>query len=176
MRRRNIWALLLSVLLMAVILAGCNSETEETQPDDTSLSGATEAECVQQNGGQDVTETSAVDETPVAQDVVVSTAFGDLHYQEQWEEFVRTEQMADTNFITVSFSAEINGTRYHLFDVIIGEGEGEPVGQLTDASGTVRDVFVFVDEIITPPDMAEDQYNQLCAMQEDINYVISNLK
>ena len=50
------------------------------------------------------------------------------------------------------------------------------MAQLTDSEGTVRGVSVNFLELGEYPELAEDQQNQLYAMQEDINFVMENIK
>lgn len=107
---------------------------------------------------------------------IVSTEFGELYYQEQWVEFIRTEQSREGDVIRVTFKAEMNNSSYNLFTVMIGGGEGGLVGQLTDASGVARDVYVQVWELDQYSELTEGECNRLYAMQEEINYVIENLK
>ena len=59
--------------------------------------------------------------------------------------------------------------------MIGGEGANS-VGTLTDSAGTSRNVSINVDEIVQDPDLTEGEQNRLYAMQEDLNYLIDNLK
>ena len=108
--------------------------------------------------------------------MVVNTPYGDLYYQEQWSDNMVVEQKAEGDLVRVSFLAEFNGLKYALFDLVIGGGEEESVATITDAAGTVRNVSVNFLELGEYPELSEDDQNQLYAMQEDINYVIENIK
>lgn len=123
------------------------------------------------------TPTSTVSNDPgPAYSVRVSTVYGNLYYQDQWEEFMRIEQTQEGDALTVLFLAEIKGRRIPLFSVSVGGEQGSKVGTLTDASGAVRDVYILQYSLEELSDLTESERNRLCAMQEDINYVIENLR
>lgn len=108
--------------------------------------------------------------------IVITTDFGTLYYPDQWTECVKINQSATENALTVSFDAVINDRQYPLFDVVIGQDDGMEVGQLTDNSGTKHTVYLHVDELQEDPDLTDGEQNRLYAMQEDLNYLIDNLK
>ena len=111
-----------------------------------------------------------------ANDIIISTQYGDLYYPDQWTEFVKTEQKSENDVVVVRFGAEINSKVYPLFEVMIGGEGANSVGTLTDSAGTSRNVSINVDEIVQDPDLTEGEQNRLYAMQEDLNYLIDNLK
>ena len=108
--------------------------------------------------------------------MTVNTAYGDLYYQEQWSEHMLVTQQLDGELLVVAFIAEFNGIQYPLFELMIGADKEESVAQLTDAEGTKRHVAVNFLELGEYPELAEDEQNQLYAMQEDINYIVDNIK
>lgn len=179
MRRKNIAVCILCVLLLVFALAGCNAEddTPAVTEGTPQTEGQVQTEGTEQTEVAGATEAADVFTEPVNPEVVVvSTEFGDLYYQEQWSEFMRTEQTSDGASVVVTFEAEINGVRYPLFEVTIGEGEGDPVGQITDDAGTKRNVYIRVEEVAESSELTSGEQNRLYAMQEEINYVIENLK
>lgn len=114
---------------------------------------------------------------PVIPDhIVVSTPYGYMQYRDQWAEFMRTEQQVEGDAVSVFFTAIINDVEYALFTVTIG-GDGEqPICEMTDTAGVKRDVFVHVEELVMNPALTEGEQNRLYAMQEEINYIIENIK
>lgn len=109
-------------------------------------------------------------------DAVIETEFGSLHYPEQWSGFIKTRQDKQDDHIKVEFLAQINDKEYPLFNAVIGNGDGVKVGDLTDAAGQQRPVYIEMTELEEDPDLAENEQNRLYAMQEDLNYLIDNLK
>jgi hypothetical protein len=120
--------------------------------------------------------TVAPTEPTVKNAIAVRTKYGSLFYQDQWEECMVVTQTDDSACVTVVFEAEINEVCYPLFRIVIGEAEGDPVGYLTDAQGSQHTVFVYPDEIGEYAALTDGEQNRLYAMQEEINFLIENLK
>lgn len=161
-KKRRMWLLcLLSAALLLVMLGGC---------------GATES--VQQESVPERTEAqqSSVPEEMGNEDMVIHTDYGDLHYPESWREYVNIEQKQTENSITVSFETQSGDTTYQLFEVVIGEDTGDVVGTLTDETGTQRNVYLHVEELQADSTMEDSEQTRFYAMQEDLNYLIDNLK
>ena len=108
--------------------------------------------------------------------VAVKTPYGNLYYQEQWLEYMKIEQVEESECLRVAFFSVINGMDYPLFCVYIGEADGALVGQLTDMEGTQRNVYVAMEENIEHAELSKSEQDRVYAMQEDINYIIDNLK
>ena len=170
--KKKVVAISLGVQLLACLLTGCATSDDNT----------TQVESVAFEPLPTVAEEIApvpAAPLPVEEDtntVTVHTEYGDIYFQEQWAEFMKTEQVMEDNVLTVSFMAEFNGKRYPLFTIFVGAGEGDPVTQITDADGVQRDVFVVFEELLEYDELASDEQNRLYAMQEEINFVIENLK
>lgn len=163
MNKKKISGLIICTLLVGTLLGGCTRDGQKTN-----------------DKIMETTQSYTIEEAPEATvqqtDIIISTQYGDLHYPEQWKEFIRTEQEEKEDVVIVVFKADINGMTYPLFEVSIGSVDGKPVGQITDAAGNSRNVSVQVDEVLEDPALTEGEQNRLYAMQEDINYVIENLK
>lgn len=108
--------------------------------------------------------------------IVIETEYGNLYYPDQGTECVQIDQSTAGNALVVSFAAQINDVQYPLFKVTIGEGDGSKIGELTDSAGTKRDVYLQLEEIQEDPNLNDGEQNRLYAMQEDLNYLIDNLK
>lgn len=160
----------LSAALCALMLVGCG--TEDVPPSSTDQVLQTEHTETMETTGEEEIFTEPVN----PDEVRVSTEFGNLYFREQWVEFMHTEQVKNENSIVVTFEADVNGVLYPLFSVTIGEGQGDPVGQLTDSAGTKRDVYVHVEEIVESDSLTAGEQNRMYAMQEEINYIIESLK
>lgn len=111
-----------------------------------------------------------------AKGVLIHTKYGDLYYQEQWEEFMFVETVDNGTYIIVAFEAEVESVRYPLFHLTIGQIEGDSIGQITDEQGNKHDVAVFMEEVDGLHNLTEGEQNRLFAMQEEINYLIENLE
>ena len=62
-----------------------------------------------------------------------------------------------------------------MFQVTIGDSEDALVGELTDSSGTKRNVYMSVVEIEPSEELSEEEQQRVYAMQEDLNYLIDHL-
>lgn len=167
MRKISVLAICLLLCLMTVTGCGQNSGQEQVaEPTEVSVVETAPAP----------TETASAETAPRLDVVVVSTVYGDICYQEQWSEHMRVDMQTGDGILTVNFMAEFNGLKYPLFDVLIGINEEEAVAHMTGPDGNVRGVGINFMELDEYPELAEDQQNQLYAMQEDINFVIESIQ
>lgn len=169
--KKRILAGAVSLLLLAAVLVGCGKAKEpevkdpETVVEDTTVPVA-----------EDTEPTTEPEETVPDGCVAVDTVYGKLLYQDQWIEFMKTEQTNQGDNLIVLFYTDINNVRYELFELTIGSGDGATGGQLTDKDGTVRDVFVRMMELAETDTLSDSEQNRLYAMQEEINFIVENLK
>lgn len=150
-RLRGCAVLLLCGLLVCGMLAGCSKADEQK---DT------------QNTGSPVE----------AEDILIQTSYGTLHYPGNWQEYVTIRQEQSSSAVLVTFETEIDGAKYELFRISIGQDEGSVVGSLTDSTGTQRNVCLHVDELPADSGLEESEQTRFYAMQEDLNYLIDHLK
>lgn len=115
-------------------------------------------------------------EAELAEDIVISTDYGALHYPTYWKEYVNIQQKQKEDVITVTFQTEIEDKDCTLFEILIGDCDGTIVGSLEDADGVQRNVYLKAAELPETIDMSEDEESRFYAMQEDLNYLIDNLK
>lgn len=143
--------LLLCSLLVCGMLAGCSKE--DAQKNTQNSSSAVEAE-----------------------DILIQTSYGTLHYPGNWQEYVTIRQEQSGSAVFVTFETEINGAMYELFRISIGQDDGSVVGSITDDSGTQRNVYLNVDEAPDESSVGDGEMSRYYAMQEDLNYLIDHLK
>ena len=158
MRKKSIVRYFVSILLCMTCLTGCGADQKSSEV-------VSSDEQLQEEAEEKLPEY-----------VIVSTEYGDLYYQYQWKEFMKTEQTKVEDTIVVDFRADIQQGEYQLFRITIGGEQEEVHGKLTDSKGTERNVYVSMNEIVMPEDMSEGEQNRLYAMQEEINYVLAHLK
>ncbi len=167
MKSREIRKLLcLTFIAGSIVMTGCAGNASNSAP-------------AANTGAQQTAEQTQEDQTAAqeaAEDMVIETKYGNLHYNDQWREFVKIEQSEDGDVVSVAFTAVINDNEYPLFVVNIGGGEGSEVGKLTDADGKERIVYIKASEIKEEEALDANEQNRLYAMQEDINYVVDHLK
>ena len=172
--------LLLAIVLIAGIAIGffVSNQLSPNSTDHTAFSPSDDSEQggKQVAGGtQDNSEKENVGTPSAPEYITISTDFGDLCYPEQWSDYLKTDQEVENDSLIVSFSAVINETEFPMFEVTIGSSEDAFVGELTDASGTKRSVYMSVVEIEPSDVLSEEEQQRLYAMQEDLNYLIDHL-
>lgn len=147
---------LLCVIFVCGLLAGCGSDN------------APDVQKEQSNS-------TAPADVP-SEGLAVHTEYGDLYYPERWQEYVTIRQEQNGDTIAVIFETESGDKTYELFKVLIGNDSGDVVGSLTDNAGTQRNVYLQVDELPADSGLEEAEQTRFYAMQEDLNYLIDNLK
>lgn len=157
---------LVSSILLCVLLAGCSA-------------GESGSSSKQQEGIAVEHTAGSVESAPTVEELEeskIETVYGTLYYPKQWEEYVTTEQQENGDTIVVSFVATLHNINYRLFEVTIGGTEGAAAGELTDAEGTKRTVYMQVYELEGDSGLTATEQNRLYAMQEDLNYLIDHLE
>lgn len=110
-------------------------------------------------------------------DIVVETAYGNLYFPSQWEDYLQIDEVNAENTIEVKFSAkDIDNTIIPLFSIIVGGESGNVAGTLTAEDGTQHNVYVEIEEIRNDDSLTQTELNRFYAMQEDLNYLIDNLE
>ena len=171
---RRIAVLVMCLLLCLMTVTGCGQKGVQEQP--PAQTEAPDAQTAPAAAETDPPENAPAETEPRLDVMVVSTPYGKIYYQEQWAEFMKVEQFSEGDALNVRFVAEINGIDYPLFVLIVGAAEQDAVAQLTDADGVQRNVQVHMEETGDHAGLSVEEQNRLCAMQEEINFVIENLK
>ena len=135
--------------LLCLLLAACGSKTGEPAA-----------------GSADAAENAAP--------VKIETPYGDLTFPGGWGDQLKTETEQDGERQFVHFRANIADQQFDLFDVTIAPDEGDSVGTIKAADGTIRNVFVEVFDLDADGLAAADQ-DTLFAMQEGVNDLIDAL-
>lgn len=162
--RRKWMSMFLSVIFVCSLLAGCNGD-DNTGERNSNI----EINVV----SEDISSSESI---VIPEDIVVHTDYGDLHYPDRWQEYVTIRQEQNGSTIEVTFETESGGKTYELFRILIGGDGNEVIGSLTDNAGTQRNVYLYVKETAVSTDLDEAEQTRFYAMQEDLNYLIDNLK
>lgn len=164
-------------LLLAMLLSGCKAEhpdqTVTTHTPAISTQTSLPEETVEVPQEHAAAESAPVPETE-PEPVAVETPYGTLYYQHRWDGIVQTEQNMTENVLCVTFFAEIEGTQYRAFSVIIGGPEAN-AGRIRDGEGAERNVCVSMEDLGDLSALTDDQRDMLYALQEEINFVTDKL-
>lgn len=116
--------------------------------------------------------------TPFTEDCIyVDTPYGSLAYPQKWQEQVRFETNDTPAGYCVMGYGSVEGHPEHvLFELWFGGENGEiDMGSLqTEAGETVRVAVTFC-ELAFDNSWTTEQQDTLCAMQEDVNYMLNEL-
>ena len=161
---KKILILTLCALLAVSMFCGCaggkdGSDTGEAS-DVQSTDGAPVSDPVSTDEGTgDVTDDTGEPEEEV---FVIKTAYADLKFPAKWQDKVTYEVGDDS----VSFSSG----DVRIFDILFNGGDGYVLGTII---GEKENVVVKVADYLFDSDA--ENYDELCAMQEDINVIIDHL-
>lgn len=167
--------LIVVVFIVGIALGFFLSRQDFNSSTDSDLSSVQNDSSEEVDQIADSSQSDSDQENSDADYITISTELGDLYYPEQWADYLETSQEWEDDSLIVSFSAKIDESEFPMFQVTIGSSEDTLVGELTDDSGTKRNVYMSVEEIETSDALSEEEQQRLYAMQEDLNYVIDHL-
>ena len=177
------------ILLLAVLFGmdhkepdhNSGTETKQTtpQPEESTQPTQPSAETTQPSQKPTSTQppSKVPEETkPVCEDVQVQTAYCDLFYSRQWADSIRTERTTKDFAETILFYGTAEGKETALFAVYFADASDNsfPVGAYSTAAGLTVDISVELFEL-ERDGWTDAGFDQLCAMQEQVNYVIAML-
>ena len=142
-------ALVLALLTAALLVCGC---AKQRAPSDT-VPTANGAETVE----------------PLA----IETPRGTLYMPDLWKDCLKSEIAQDGS--SVRIIAVLESGEYPLFDVFIREDAADSEGTVRDANGKDWNVAVDLLDLTGVEQLSPEQQDQLYAMQEDVNFLISQL-
>lgn len=158
---KKITLLCIVTMLCIFCFCGCSEETtvsEATTPQGTTESIQATAEYLKND--EEVFE--------------IKTPYCSLYYPTKWKDSIKTEVTSDEPCV-VKFKALLGGKEYSLFDVSFGKTEkGYLLGSLPTDSESV-DVYLIDHSEKFPKDLTEENKNNLNAMANDVNVLISEL-
>ena len=104
--------------------------------------------------------------------IEVQTDYFTFEYPKEWENKVTEVHTQEGNNCVVSFKTDISGQDVLLFSVILGSdpSDGFLLGKLEDGDDVVY-VYTAVNDM-PAEDWSEEEYNEICSLQERINEII----
>ena len=145
----------LLLVLLPLVLTGCGADKPE--PGDTAAA----------------TEQPMWTGPEETQGISVDNAYMTFYYPREWEGVVEEVREELGGNVTVTFRTVISGREVVLFSVILGpeEAGGYLLGQLQDPGTGAVNVYTEVNEQ-DPADWSDQDYQQICRLQERINDII----
>lgn len=152
--------ILMAVTIVALLLTACGEQarSEETDTTETTL-----------HDEEEIWGTAPEETLGVA----VDTPYISFCYPEEWRDKVESELSSEGANSVVTFRTEISGKKVELFSIAMGPDEcaGYLLGKLNDETEGAIKVYTVVNEIDIN-DWSQEEYGQICAMQERINDII----
>lgn len=106
------------------------------------------------------------------EDMVIETAYGQLHYPGKWEKYLMVDQSVED---AAAFYALLPGKEpLLLFTVCFGEEE--TMAAITDQNGAETGVGIRFEEPVFDSSWTQDEIDTVYGMQEDINYLLNMLQ
>lgn len=172
MRRKNqkwlplvcvLAAVLVLLIVLALVLGGSRQPAAPTQTTAPVSTGA--------GHGNQVTQPSLGSGT--AEDLVIQTPYATLIYPGQWSEDLEVEQVAGTEH-DVNFYAAFDGMeRIQLFSITFSPEMDGATMVIQDKDGNDVGVYLHMTEVTAA--LSDEQMNQIYAMQEAVNDLLSQL-
>lgn len=159
--KKLIWFILTSALIFTLL--GCQKKEDKqgsTEKQETEIPAVTQNEEIQ-NDKEKMTE--------------ITVNYGILHYPAEWEQILLIEESEDNGIDYIQFETKAGEDVILLFKVIICSEEGDSVGTITDSEGSVRNVFVEINDLGDLSEYDEETQNRLYAMQEAVNELMEQL-
>lgn len=158
---KKITLLCITAMLCVFCFCGCNEDTaasEATAPQETTENIQATVDYIKSN--EDVFE--------------IKTPYCSLYYPTKWKDSVKTEVTAADPCV-VKFTALLGEKKYPLFDIAFAKVEdGYLLGSLSTDTGSV-DVYLVDHSDKFPENLTEEDKNNLFAMSNDVNILISEL-
>lgn len=149
------------VCLIAILFlsTGCSSNVNDANKNSSPQNNVTEADAAEEYD-----------------DIVIETTYGNLYFPGKWRECLQVEQSNIESVVEVAFSAKVDTHIISLFSIVIGDNGDSAAGILTDNAGTQRNVTVKIEDLSENESISQDDLELLYSIQEDLNYLIDNLK
>lgn len=101
----------------------------------------------------------------------IDTKYAKLEYPQKWEN--RVDINVTDSGTKVSFAMRSSAGKLPLFDLVFGSGDGFLLGLLPDGNAKVELWIVSYD--VDRSKLSLSEFEEFCAMQEDVNVIISKL-
>lgn len=162
---------LCQVFLLLLTACGAKKPAETTTPETTAAVETTVPAAT-------VPETTAATETetlpPPAEDHIIATPYGDLHFPGDWISYLKTETTEDPYTVTFFALLDTRNQPQKLFTLSFGGAAEEASAAVETDDGYVA--LKIVPEEFAPDDTWEEaDIHIVYAMQENLNHVLVNL-
>lgn len=161
--------ILLSICTVFLLFTGCTKESESKEEN-------TQKEEMEALDVEEIPAEEETGEKAEVTDICVDTPYGELHFSEEWYDYLKTEVVEEASTYSVTFSADIAGNVFSLFAITYGESEGDLLGTAADMSGNTVPVYLNIYELQNMDTLDSGQKDIVYAMSESVNYVLEMMR
>lgn len=159
---KRIVSLIICLLMTGAVMTACGEggSSKATEDSAQSVTAAGKAEV---NGEDSLLNVQTYE---------IKSHYCTLKYPAMWEDAVTVDENEKENY-TLSFTGEIKGKKYALFDLVFDSDKGIMLGTL---KGDKPHTLSMIPHDIDEKECGVESYTLLCGMQEDVNVIVANLK
>ena len=141
---------------------------KETEPEGTKTPEGTK-------DPEKTTEPTQGNTEPVMNGSTVNTPYCSLEIPEEWAGRIFVEIKEEEWNTEVLFYGEVRGEKILLYTMHFGGAAGDPVGVLECDAGVMMDVTVEIPDITVSENWTAEERDTVYALQETVNYVLTEL-
>jgi len=106
----------------------------------------------------------------------IESPIANLYFSEEWADRLKTEEISEGSGVAEVFYSELNAERVDLFKVSFGDRNDSSIGTMQDPNGNSVYVSYEFCDLERKPEWTDEEYDDLIAMQEELNTVLANLE
>lgn len=168
--------IIIIIVLVVLLLRPQASEPVVEQPATQPTVAATEKPEETAAPQETVAQPQIQETEPQEAEVEIVTPYCSLYIPYEWSESISTETVPQDFGLNLVFIGTVNGKQADLFTVCFGGEEGFPVGTVTTADGFMLDITIDLAEFSADAGWTDAEIDELSAMQESMNHIISRLR
>lgn len=170
---KKVLSMLLVVLAIVGLFAGCGSEEEPKNEIVITPNGL-------QHGNFGENQEAPVGNEPldIGDPLAIETPYGNLYYPDKWVDSLRYSKNETDNGVAFEFYGTVNGREELIYIIIFGyeTDNSFPVGTISGDGFENVQISVELSDFIPDSNWSQDDADTMCAMQESVNYITEKLK
>lgn len=174
-RNKKLVVLMSMVLVILVGIAAVLFTKSDKDIEKDKLNASTDGSKAQVES-QEEDSVSTIDQQILDEEsYVIETDYVRLYYPQKWEDNLETEVVEDEGYV-VEFYGKVEGKeRQKIFEVIFN-GDADIVIGTVENNGENIYVGFNLTDLELGDDWTDEEADVICAMQEDVNYLIGMLE
>lgn len=176
MKRNKKLVVLMSMVLVILVGIAAVLFTKSDKDIEKDKLNASKNESSAQAESQEEESVSTIDQQILDEEsYVIETDYVRLYYPQKWEDNLETEVVEDEGYV-VEFYGKVEGKeRQKIFEVIFN-GDADIVIGTVENNGENIYVGFNLTDLELGDDWTDEEADIICAMQEDVNYLMGMLE